>query len=71
MTLGSVFLDHLHFDRLASFLRWNFPLLGQRHVHRPEGSHAAHWSSPGGQVVYSVLNKTNLEASDNSAIWDL
>lgn len=56
MLVLKIFLSSSHFDRLASFLLWDFPLLGQRHVHWPAGSHAAYWSSPGGQVGYSLAN---------------
>lgn len=36
--------------RTSSFLCWDFPLLGQRHVHRSQGTHAAHRETRGGSV---------------------
>lgn len=36
--------------RTSSFLCWDFPLLGQRHVHRSQRTHAAHRETRGGSV---------------------
>lgn len=50
--------------RTSSFLCWDFPLLGQRHFHRSQRTHAAHWEAGGGSVRNRQVFRTFNRESD-------